>query len=375
MGYNRILIFNPFGIGDVLFVTPLIRNLREFFPDSYIAFLGNRRVYDLMIDNPLINRVYIYEKDEWRKLWKTSKKDFFKRFMSFYNLLRKENFDLIFDLSLNSQYHNFFRFIGIPTRVGYNFRNRGRSLTHKIRLGNEGYCDKHMVEYYLALLGLIGLSPKKYNMECYFNRDVYKEIEHIIDLATFKDKVLVGVIPGGGASWGKDAYKKRWPKEYFISLIRELQKKDVVIAIFGSLSEKELCSEIAGCVGNNVLNFAGMLSLQQFCAFLSLSKLLITNDGGPLHLAVSLGVNTISLFGPVNEQVYGPYYLGSDKSHIVITKDVKCRPCYQRFRMPECHNAMECLRGLKVERVLSAVDELLNKLSDENIPSFLENTS
>ena len=82
---------------------------------------------------------------------------------------------------------------------------------------------------------------------------------------------------------------------------------------------------------------------------------MIVNDGGPLHIAVAAGVQTASIFGSVDETVYGPYPIGS---HIVIKKEIACRPCYQRFRKAACGH-ISCLNQITVEEVLERIEEIL----------------
>ena len=70
---KKILITNPFGIGDVIFSTPLIEALKKYYPYSYIGYICNRRVSGLISTNPNLDKVFVYEKDEYRKIWRNSK--------------------------------------------------------------------------------------------------------------------------------------------------------------------------------------------------------------------------------------------------------------------------------------------------------------
>ncbi|MCK4809823.1 MAG: hypothetical protein KAS99_02665 [Candidatus Omnitrophica bacterium] len=73
----KVLIFHPFGIGDVLFTTPLIRNLKNNLPEAEIFYLSDKRVYPILQRNKFLNKVFILEKDEWRQSLKESKFSFF----------------------------------------------------------------------------------------------------------------------------------------------------------------------------------------------------------------------------------------------------------------------------------------------------------
>ena len=154
----RLLVFNPFGIGDVLFTTPLLRNIKENFPQAYLCFICNRRAYPLIADNVFLDKVFIFEKDEWRALLKASKRKFLNEFFKFFRDIKKEKFDVMFDLSLNSQYGFFFKLTGIKKRIGFNFKKRGRFLTQKIDIPY--YKDKHVARYYLDLINFLNINPK-----------------------------------------------------------------------------------------------------------------------------------------------------------------------------------------------------------------------
>ncbi|MCX5680022.1 MAG: hypothetical protein NTZ95_05125, partial [Candidatus Omnitrophica bacterium] len=91
---KRILIINPLGIGDVIFSTPLIAAIKKAIPGSYIGYVCNKRVEDLLSANPDIGKVFVYEKDEYRDLWKNSKIECVKKLSGFLGTIRKERFDI-----------------------------------------------------------------------------------------------------------------------------------------------------------------------------------------------------------------------------------------------------------------------------------------
>ena len=96
--------------------------------------------------------------------------------------------------------------------------------------------------------------------------------------------------------------------------------------------------------------------MEKLCATLLRGKLLLCNDGGLLHLGNTLGVKTVSIFGPVDEKVYGPY--GNDTPHEVLAQPVPCRPCYKDFHFPPCPHERRCLEELTAEKVLDAVKKI-----------------
>ena len=166
-------------------------------------------------------------------------------------------------------------------------------------------------------------------------------------------------MPGGGSSWAKDAAYKRWPAEKFSGiadkLIDELRAK---VIIMGDSSENELCREVAGLMRNKAFSACGETTLPEFAALCGLSRLIICNDGGPLHVAVSRGVPTVSLFGPVDERIYGPY--PDEAKNCVVKKNLNCRPCYNDFRFKACPGK-DCLRLIGVDEVYEKVKLALER--------------
>ncbi len=359
MKTNNILVFNPFGIGDVVFSMPLIENLKESL-NARITYICNRRVYPLLKDNPLLDKVLVFEKDEWKAIARKSKFQFFKKLFSFRRDIKKSKFDIIFDLSLNAQYGLFFKIAGVRTRIGFNFKKRGRFLTHKIDIP-QGYKDKHVARYYLSLLWFLDIDPKEYCFDLFIPRKKIKAAEGILRKHRIsKDAFLVGVSPGSGDSWGNTAYFRRWPRTNFTALCSLLQKKiGAKIIVFGSKSEISLCSYLYDNLEEKPIDLCGKINLEEFCGLVSFCDLILTNDGGPFHIAQALHRKIVVFFGPQNEKIYGVYPEGSNC--LVIKKDLCCQPCYEGFRFKGCKYDKKCLREISPEEVFPMVEKLITR--------------
>ena len=353
----RILIVNPFGIGDVLFSTPLISNLREVYPEGYIGYICNIRAKDVLCGNPQLNEIFVFEKDEYRDLWKQAKFKCIKNFFSFLIQIKKRNFDAVIDLSLGHQYSFLFWLIGIKKRLGYNYRKRGRFLTHKIDI--DGYNNKPVVDYYLDLLKFLNIKPKQFNLTMNISkedRDWASDFFKNNGLRT--EDLIVGIIPAGGASWGRDFSYRHWPVENYAKLAdRLIGELNAKLIFFGSSSEQNICQQVQNAMQKSSINACGKTSLKQFAALLGKCSLVVCNDGGPLHVAVSQDVVTVSIFGPVDQKVYGPYPPGP--KHAVVTKDMDCRPCYKNFKLPLCQRNRQCIRDITVDEVFEVISSKL----------------
>ena len=162
---NRVLIINPFGIGDVLFTTPVVKAIKEAHPDSFIGYWCNRRVEDILKNNKNINKIFALSRGDIKKTYSKSKLEGIFKTIGLLNMLKKEKFEVAFDFSLDHRYGLIAKMAGIKQRIGFNYKNRGRFLTDKIEL--EGYSKKHVVEYYLELLRFTDITTKIKNLYLY----------------------------------------------------------------------------------------------------------------------------------------------------------------------------------------------------------------
>ena len=346
---KKILVINPFGIGDVLFSTPLITAIKEKYPLSYIAYICNIRAREAIETNPDIADIFVFERDEYRRLWKSSKLACIRKFLSFWKDIRNKGFDIAIDLSMGKEYSFLCWFVGIKERRGLDYKKRGKFLTHKVFI--KGFTDKPVADYFLDVVGIhkrfpTVLIPKNYDIEY---------IDDFLRNNGLQQGAIIGIAPGGGAAFGKNkAYYKRWPWQHFSDLASALIEKDLKPVLLWGPGEEALILNIKRSVGNGIIA-APITSIRQMACLMKRCRLVICNDGGMLHIAVSQGIPTISIFGPTDETVYGPY--PPDKKHIVIKSNVNCRPCYKFFRLPDCDDR-KCMTDISVQDVLTKLKEI-----------------
>lgn len=354
---RNILFINPFGIGDVIFTTPVLRSVKTKYPNSKVAYLCNKRAGMLFSSDPNVDKVFILERDEYRKLWRRSKLRCIKKIFRLYRNVKKENFDMVLDFSMSKDY-GFFPFLaGIKRRIGYNYKNRGIFLTDKICL-EDAFSGKHVIDHHKEFLPIIGEGfptdtlPKIYLSE----EEESKAAKTLFSYGVDPEDDYVCIMPGCGASWGKNAYRKRWPIDRFAEVALRVSSEAKII-LLGSSDEKELCREIQKSVPCAV-DLSGELSLMASMAVIKHAQALLTNDGGPIHMAVAVGAKTVSIFGPVDEKVYGPY--APPINHRVIRDGrLSCSPCYKSFRLPECKD-LKCLKNIRADEVFEALISLIS---------------
>ncbi len=355
--FRSILIVNPFGIGDVLFATPMVRALRRELPESRITFVCNARSVELVETNRHLSGVLVFDSGEFKQRWRASHREAWRSLRGLWTALRSLRCDLLIDLSLEGRYSVAAMLLGIGRRVGFDVKGRGRWLTQRVALA--GYEGRYVAEHYLSLLDLIGVPQDGQGLDLWLtDEDQAAAHRCLVDVGIASDEPLIALAPGGGASWGASAVNKQWLPERFVEVGRALRRQHRVVVI-GGAGEAALCERVADGVAGETRSLAGRTMVRQAAALLRRCRLLVCNDGGLLHVAVSQDVPTVSIFGPVDERVYGPYAPGSAERHRAVARDLPCHPCYRSFRMPPCPYDLACLKGLEASVVVAAAERLL----------------
>lgn len=364
---RRALVIQPYGIGDLLFMTPALRALK-LMPgvECVDVVLGSRT--DIMVkNNPHVDEIMVVDKDRFHRQtkWQT-----FKEVFQLAKKLRRKKYDLMLDFSLRSEYAFLgLFFLGIKRRAGFAYKRRARFHNIKVPLQN-GFADRHVADYYCDLAQKAGVPVLSRWLEFYPEADLETRLEKLPALQNSKPDFAKCVVmsPGGGESWGKDAYFKRWSPQSFAHLSRKIAKRLPVegTILVGSPGEKELAQDLESSLDGPVYNLVGELSLEETAGILGKSLAFIGNDGGLLHLARAMGKPVAGVYGPVDHRVYGPYPAGQG-SAVIFHTELECRPCYKKFRYKSDCAHRDCLVALSADKAIEQLEEqgFLDYLSEK----------
>jgi heptosyltransferase-2 len=330
---KRILIVNVNWRGDVLFSTPFIRAVREKYPHSFVASLVVPRCAPILANNPHLNELIIFdEKGKHRGLWGK---------LRLIGLLRSRHFDTVFLLHRSFTRTLICYLAGIPERVGYYTKKRKFLLTKIIPPPER---QLHRIEYFLNIARACGIETENRDYEFFISSEDKDYARSLLRDKGLKESDFLAII-NPGANWPL----KRWPKENFARLADGLIKRyQAKVIITGAKSDLRLARNIASLMKNQPLILCGQTSLGELAALMGKATVVISNDSGPLHIAVSQKAKVICLFGPTSPEVTGPSGSGD---YTVIQKDVGCpTPCYQLG----CKDN-RCMKAITVDDVLEAV--------------------
>ena len=347
--YKNILIVRTDRIGDVLLTTPAIAALREKHLDAKISILVTPQTRDIVDGNPYLDEVLIDDR-----------KGAHRGFLGFLKLvwcLRKKRFDLAVIYHTKKRTNLLCFLAGIPNRAGYHNNKFGFLLTHKIK-DTRPQGNKHEAEYCLGVLEAIGLDiprrPDTLRLTMPLKKESDEWVEGILrDNDILPSEQLIAVHPGASC------ISKRWSAANFAEVINRLaEDHSTRIFLIGGHENQEITRTIKDRLEakNSVIDLTAQTTISQLASLFKRCQLLISNDSGPVHVAVAVETPVISIFGR-NQAGLSPFRwrpLGG--KDIVLHKEVGCEICLAH----NCIIDFECLKAIGVDEVLRAVKPLLD---------------
>ncbi len=360
---ERILIVQPYGIGDTIFMLPLLKAFRLQRNVEYIDCILGPRTTQLLGNIAYLDKIFVIDKDRWQKQGKLA--TLFDK-IKILAALKKRKYTTLLDFSMQPEYSFWGMFyLAIPVRAGFNYRRRNSFLTHPLHLPQEGFVDKHVIEYFSDLGRLLGVSLSDKNPEIPITSGQLAAANKLLSNVGQRNNRYIVVSPGGGVTWGSDALFKHWPVEYFAELIKMIHSKISFdeIVVLGLKSEELLGEYLKKNLNIKVLNLCGKTNLLEAAALMKTSLLFLGNDGGLVHLASSQNIPIIAFYGPADWRVYGAY---PDRAGVVkLSKGLECQPCYRNFRYNRNCSTLACLKNFTPQE---AFDKLMRINYLNNLP-------
>lgn len=336
---RRILIVNVNWLGDVLLSTPFIRAIRKKYPDAFIGCMVVPRCREILEGNPHIDELIEYDESKGHK-------GIFGK-IQFISKIKSFHFDEAYLLHRSLTRTIIVSLAGIKKRIGYTTRKRKLFLSHKVPFLP---LFTHKVEYFLNIARNIGADIEETHYDFHILDKDRIFIRNFLATSGLSQEDSFAVIHPGG-NW----LPKRWPAENFASLSDEIFKIfNIRVVISGGSDDVDLSRFIAKRMTTTPIIAAGILSLKQLGSLLENSKFIVTNDSGPMHIALAVRIPVVALFGPTSARITGPYGPGKYK---IVRKSIECSiPCYNLI----CQDN-RCMKQIEVEDVITAIKELHNE--------------
>lgn len=325
MDCRRILMLNLSHIGDILFTTPVIRAIKSRFPTSQIACVVSEGMADVLKHDPLVNELILREKGV-------------AGLVSLIPRLRQFRPDTCLVFSSNSLGLSMAAWLsGARVRVGFDETGMSQFLTHRVHWDP----DAHRVDTYLGLATVLGAeidSPKIKMHVVEEDREFASELLRSFGLG---DSPIVALNPSA------TVVVNRWFPDRFGDLAKRLKGEGFDVVVLGASTDRDLVDEVMRAAGDSAVDLCGKTKIGELAAVIERCSVVVSNDTGPMHVAVAVGTPVVAIFGAADPSVTGPY----DPSSKVLWERAHCAPCWG---VRPCEG-LECMQMIGVDTAFDAV--------------------
>lgn len=324
----KILIVSTTALGDTLWATPVIKDIRKKYKDGYIACLCSSQSKAVLEKNRDLNKIFL------------TNRSFLLDFFPLFKALKKEKFQAILVLHCSQRWILPMCYL-LNSSIFASTQGKNKGLdslfSHLIP-----QVKPHEIDRRFEIAKSIAVEKTTSEMYFYFEEDrqfIQSDINQNIS------RPLIIFHPGA-----KDSYRC-WDRNSYVELGQLLYSRfHCTIAITGNDKEKKLVFYLA----NNIPQakpYAGNLDLTRLATLYKNADLIIAGDTGPLHLALTVRTKTIALFVPTDPQKFGPLDVFNN---FVVKKSKTCNPCKNR----NCKNP-KCFLQITPEEVLDLCQKIL----------------
>lgn len=335
---QRILILRLSALGDCVLASAVVDALHRRLPDADLSFLIKKAYAPLFEEDPRVERVIPYrvETEGATGLLRVVRE------------LRRMDFDLLVDLHGTPRSVLIGLLAGAKTRTVWNKQRLQRELFVRFHRGNVTPVVERYLECAARGVGirLSGSPTIVVSSGASAGLD-----DRLAGLGIGPAEEIALVCPGARHS------TKQWIIEGFADVASQVAAcYGLRTVLAGDASDRGACAAVRSSLAGGAADFSGQLSLGELIALVGRSRLVVCNDSAPMHIATSLGVPVVAVFGPTHPGLgFAPVGEGAN----VVRLDVSCSPCSLHGDR-KCHRSRRvCMEDLTIDHVMSKVHSCL----------------
>ncbi len=343
---KKILAIKLRKLSELVVWTGALQSLRQAYPEAEIHVLIPEEMSYVFKDFPVIQKVHLLPLNKNFALIKTLWK------------LRRENFDLALAFDSFPGLSRWLRLTRAKVICAHEHLRKKKNLTSHLGVDNPGELadNLHLDSKVLFALGIQNriLQPRMFVPER-LRKQAFERMNFSYDNRAGSSKVAL--LPGAHRE------SKRYPRDLWLQMLDALlMQKDITPAVFADKALAEEWNLRAECYRRGVRLYDD-LKLADLLSYLSWFQVAVCNDSASLHLASSVGVRTLGLFGPGN---LGREHGYPREAHYILRNNVDCRTegpreneKFQHCSLEQCSH-MTCLRNIAPSRVVRGVRDLMD---------------
>jgi heptosyltransferase-2 len=346
--WKNVLVVQSSFLGDTVLTLPLLAEIKRRYPAGKLTLLCAPVGRDLLTAHSGIDEIIVDDKRHADAgilgLWRKAK------------VLEQKKFTLAISPHKSLRSALLLFLARIPYRVGFR-QSKGAFLFHALA---DRKPLRHDVERNLSILEPLGIPREKCrpSIDLPVAADSKEKNRQLLEAAGVDlNRTVIGI--NAGSVWAT----KRWSVDLFAALIRRL-KQDVncEIVLFGGPEDIETVTKIQTLCGAGAANLTGKTALHDLPAAIGACDLFITNDSGPMHIAVACNVPVVAIFCATTPSL--GFYPYTSKA-VVVEKELWCRPCSSHGGRRCPLGTEDCIKLIRPEHVLQAAKQVL-QLADKS---------
>ncbi len=322
--YKKILVIRPGGIGDAVFLLPILRRLVE--RGVQVDILCEER------------NVSVFRS---QNVFKTYRYDHVREFIDIFD----NSYDVIID---TEQWHYLSADIAARIRskclIGFASRpSRARFFDIPVEYDADGPELDNFTRLFAVLTaeattpGLTGSFKVPAEFQSWASQQVR---------SPFVSLFIGASIP-----------LRRFTREQIISIVRPILAKNIPVVLVGGADVALTAKEVVCAVNDERLfDFVGQISLGHSVALIEKSRLLVTPDSGLMHLACAVGTPVVAVFGPGQIKKWAP----PEGNNSIVSLNLPCAPCTRfGYTNPTCHGKFSCMRDISIDQLNDLISKKL----------------
>lgn len=295
---KKIAVFRALQLGDMLCAIPAIRALRQAYPSATITLLG------LPWAKSFVERFHEYFDNfiHFPGYYGLPEQPFDEQQLEvFFKQVRKEKFDLLFQMQGNGSVVNPLMFeMGAYHVAG--FCNEGSHVNSPLFMEYPGNVPE--VKRHLLLMQHLGIPARSDHLEFPLTMQDHKDFDAL--LLPVYPKNYICFHPGSRGSW------RQWPPKYFAQIADFCIEKGFSAVITGTKEETDITSEVIKCMHHNAIDLSGKTSLGAIAILIKNAFAIVSNCTGVSHVADAFDTPSVVVsmdgeperWGPLNRKLH-----------------------------------------------------------------------
>ena len=337
---KRILLVRTDRVGDVVFITPMIREIRKAFPDAFIATLTQPHTKNLLINNPNLNETLTDDLDK-KSFWKVVRE--LRRYKFTHGLLMMPTERAAFQMF----------WAGINTRIGVGHKLY-EVITGMKSVSRNSYTPlRHEADYCMDLARKIGVETSDLTLQIYITEREKSDAQIILSQygignEDFKIFIHTGSL-GSAPNWSEDKYL-----QLIKAILETFPDKKTKLILTSREMSKEFLSNIHNLGSNRIYNLSEkLIDLRDLIKVIGQADIFLSPSTGPLHIADALDIKCIGLHchRPMSCQIHQGII-----NKYSINLEVTAENCMKLCSADQ--NTCGIEKGISVEEVIDSIIKL-----------------